>query len=517
MNAAPDILLWAELAIVIGGGTALIVGAAFLLARSLDVRARRRLWQAANLCLAALALGELSGSAPLVSRVVRLSFSSPEKSPEKSPGLARPESVASGTEADRFTPRATTSAEPVQVGAADGRLVTESTVGLELTPSAPSPAETLDPIEVISPPPENLEALALGTARPGADLTTSTEPATVHVDEPDAARSGLWWPGMVWLAGAALLLARALFAWGALGFVCRRSPSAPRLATRTQALSKRLGFERPVRVLESAGLSGPLATGALRPTILLPARFEEDYEPAQQDAMLLHELAHLRGHDPAWHTLSDLVTIALWWHPLAWQARHELRVAAEFVADEASSTIDGGPDALAASLVLLGRRLTRPGFGALARAEGSGFRSGLGRRVESLLRLSDEPRVRDPSARRRPYAKTAACTLLVAALVSSSLILRPLTVDADLSTLEDISVQGDRTMTKTILPLWKRSLAGLTVLAVLGGGAASEALESPGQTDPATQESQGTSPRSWISPNRPSRNRSRTHPTMFPV
>ena len=237
-----------------------------------------------------------------------------------------------------------------------------------------------------------------------------------------------------------------------------------------------------------------VTAGILRPTIGVPEDFDREYDSAQQEAMLLHELGHLAGRDPAWHAFADLVTIALWWHPMAWWARHELRVADEFAADETSAVVEGGPDALAASLVKVGARLDRARafssrLGGLAHVEGSGFRSGLGRRVERLLSLSRDPsRPCDRHSNRfsdrfsngfsnwfsNGFSRVAILAVLVAALISSTLWLRPLTVEADLASYRENTRQGESTMTTTLLPIWKRSLAGLTILAVLGAGAAQD-------------------------------------------
>ena len=106
--------------------------------------------------------------------------------------------------------------------------------------------------------------------------------------------------------------------------------------------------------------------------------FTRRFTNEQQDAMLAHELAHLAAHDPLWHALADLVTAMLWWHPLAWLAKQQLRSASEAAADEASLVVENGPNVLAECLVELGGRLTRThSLGWLGMADGD-FRSGLG-------------------------------------------------------------------------------------------------------------------------------------------
>ena len=197
------------------------------------------------------------------------------------------------------------------------------------------------------------------------------------------------WPGLAWAGGCAVLAIWRL-AQGATFFRLRRRMRAvtdAELEERVHRLARRLGIRRRVRLLESDRLAGPIAFGVWCRGIGLPTQFERDFPRSQQDAMLAHELAHLAAHDPFWQRLANLLVALLWWHPLVWWARRQLRVASELAADEASLLVENGPDALAESLVTLGRRLLeRPAPNWLG-VEGMSFRSGLGRRVERLLRL----------------------------------------------------------------------------------------------------------------------------------
>ncbi|MBI5387496.1 MAG: hypothetical protein HZA90_22785 [Verrucomicrobia bacterium] len=214
-------------------------------------------------------------------------------------------------------------------------------------------------------------------------------PTTIELP-PEPAVQPVWWPGMLWLLLSSALLLRAGLTRGAVALAHRRHRQSCEgdLRARVQALARRMGLRRTVRLVQTDKVMGPMAFGVLRPTVCLPANFSRDFTPAQQDVMLAHELAHLAAHDPAWHALADAVTAALWWHPLVWWAQRELRAASEAAADEASLLIENGPDTLAECLVALGGRLMRARTPGWLGIEGGGFRSGLGRRVERLLKLS---------------------------------------------------------------------------------------------------------------------------------
>lgn len=223
-----------------------------------------------------------------------------------------------------------------------------------------------------------------------ADFTRLVAPA--HLPTLTPARfptsppAPIWWPAQLWLLGLAALLTR--LAWTQTGFALLRlrhfARAAAVLEARVHELATRLGLRRRVRVLESLRLRAPAAFGWLRPTVGVPGDFTARFTAPQRDVMLAHEIAHLAARDPLWHLLADLVTAALWWHPLAWVARRQHRAATEQVADEASLVIADGPVTLAECLLALGREATTDQLGSLGMA---GLRSGLGRRVERLLAL----------------------------------------------------------------------------------------------------------------------------------
>jgi hypothetical protein len=58
-----------------------------------------------------------------------------------------------------------------------------------------------------------------------------------------------------------------------------------------------MGIQRPVQLVTSVRADGPSAIGWLRPLILLPPATAMGLITAQLDAMLAHELAHIRRHD----------------------------------------------------------------------------------------------------------------------------------------------------------------------------------------------------------------------------
>ncbi len=323
--------------------------------------------------------------------------------------------------------------------------------------ASPLPVHSLiDGVQIARSEPESVRITAAAQVAPRAVRPAAG--AAARRPPPVASSRFSWWPSLLWAMGAAMVGAR--FARSRVLLAVFRRRQAPvreeALCRRVGALARRQGIRRPVVVLETPDLAAPVAFGTFRPTLGLPSGFRRDFEPRQQEAIIAHELAHLAACDPAWQLVADLVCTVLWWHPLCWWSRRRLRAASEAAADEASLLVPDGPDLLASSLLVLGQRLvgTPERLGWLS-AGGSGFRSGLGRRVERLLHLSDRSR-RPPGRASLAAAKTALPVALVIVALLSTAWAHP---RASLA-------EGGTTMNvwKTS---WRRSLAAAAVAAVL--------------------------------------------------
>lgn len=199
------------------------------------------------------------------------------------------------------------------------------------------------------------------------------------------------WLALVWGVGAVFLGAR--FLGGRLWLVAttRKLPRIP-----ADSVADLSGVPADlcvgkVRWLCWRGLRGPVAFGMFRPTVAIPADFEERFASEQRRSMLAHELGHLAGRDPLWFAVVDLICAVGWWHPALWWARRRLKVESEWVADEAAAAVPGGRLALAESLAVLGRELVVSGGLGVG---GSGLKSDLAARVQRLLASEGPVRVR---------------------------------------------------------------------------------------------------------------------------
>jgi beta-lactamase regulating signal transducer with metallopeptidase domain/uncharacterized protein involved in exopolysaccharide biosynthesis len=96
----------------------------------------------------------------------------------------------------------------------------------------------------------------------------------------------------------------------------------------------RLEIARPVRLLKSALVEVPTVIGWLHPVILLPASTFIGLTPAQLEAILAHELAHVRRLDYLVNTFQCIVETLMFYHPVVWWISRCVREERENCCDD---------------------------------------------------------------------------------------------------------------------------------------------------------------------------------------
>ncbi len=190
------------------------------------------------------------------------------------------------------------------------------------------------------------------------------------------------WIFNLWLAGVAAI---SLVQLGGLGRVRRLSRQGRPAGEETQALARdlgrRLGIHRAVTLLESAAVAVPAVVGWLRPVVLVPASTLAGLAPRQLEAILAHELAHVRRHDYLVNLFQAVVETLLFYHPAVWWVSARMRHERELCCDDLAVAVCGDRLGYARALVELeGLRGAAP---RLAMAASGGSLAGRVRRLVS--------------------------------------------------------------------------------------------------------------------------------------
>lgn len=192
---------------------------------------------------------------------------------------------------------------------------------------------------------------------------------------------------LLWLAGVMLgglrrtaaLLTVTWLRFGQ-GSIC------PELAGRCGVLARRLGL-RTARVFASTRIQAAAVVGFWRPTILIPASWLTSLPVDVLEAVIAHELAHIRRLDVWVNLLQRLLETLLFYHPAVWWLSNRVRLEREMCCDDAAIAVIGKRARYATALEQVAT-LQVHGTPSLATAFNGGKDMNLLRRIHHILGTS---------------------------------------------------------------------------------------------------------------------------------
>jgi bla regulator protein BlaR1 len=107
----------------------------------------------------------------------------------------------------------------------------------------------------------------------------------------------------------------------------------------------------PVRLVSSRSTFEPGVFGILRPVIMLPDGIAERLTDAQLEAILAHEVCHIRRRDNLAAAFHMLVEALFWFHPLVWWVGSRLVKEREQVCDEEVLRLGSEPQVYAEGIL----------------------------------------------------------------------------------------------------------------------------------------------------------------------
>ena len=199
---------------------------------------------------------------------------------------------------------------------------------------------------------------------------------------------------LLWAAGAGALSLRMVagLLWIQRLRATRQPPMQQSWQTRLDALAQRFGLRRAVALRMIDSLSSPVSAGWWRPVVLLPAGLLTRMPADLVEALLAHELAHIRRHDYLINLLQNLAEALLFYHPVTWWLSRRIRDEREHIADRLAAEVTGQPRRLALALSELAEwscsHTAFPSTPTLAQAAHGGH---LMSRIEQLVRPGARP------------------------------------------------------------------------------------------------------------------------------
>lgn len=211
----------------------------------------------------------------------------------------------------------------------------------EVVPTNPAPAST-----------GSIEPNPTASAAPIGEDSSTTIAAPVNIEASQTSAAEVWPPLAVlafywrpvvaglWIIGATLCALRLCNDWRAVQKL--RSHAQPLAEDspwrhRFQALLQRMNLTRPIQFLTSDSLTTPIVMGVFQPVVIFPLSLLSQMPSAQVEAILLHELAHIRRHDYLVNILQRVTETVFFFQPVVWYVSHRMRVERELCCDDIAS------------------------------------------------------------------------------------------------------------------------------------------------------------------------------------
>ena len=214
------------------------------------------------------------------------------------------------------------------------------------------------------------------------------------------------WLAPLWLLGVWVFVLAQIAGWISVSRLRSRGVCcAPeRWQNELARLRARLRLSRPVQLLESCLADVPMVVGHIRPVILMPIGLLAGLPINQVEAILLHELAHIRRCDYLVNVLQRAVESLLFYHPAVWWISRVIRTERENCCDDLVVATSGNAQEYALALTAIEEHRWPGRHAALAATGGN-----LVKRIHRLLY---------PKAANAVWAPLLAAIILATALAA---------------------------------------------------------------------------------------------------
>jgi uncharacterized protein (TIGR03435 family) len=166
---------------------------------------------------------------------------------------------------------------------------------------------------------------------PSSVIVTATTPAQSHAD--------IWFAviAAVWVCGFLFVAIRWVVQWRAIRTLVRKA--------------KPIDLRLPIPTVSAAARLEPGVFGIFRPALFLPEGISARLTPEQMQALVAHELCHVRRRDNLWAAVHVLVEAVFWFHPLVWWLGARMIAEREAACDEAVLQSGAEAEAYATSVL----------------------------------------------------------------------------------------------------------------------------------------------------------------------
>ena len=194
------------------------------------------------------------------------------------------------------------------------------------------------------------------------------------------------WPvsiAVVWFVGALALAMRWLMQWRSVARIAAAGAltTTGREVQILRALEQRAGHRRQLAFVLTDSPLEPGVFGVLRPVLLWPRAMSTRLDDRQVEAILAHELAHVRRHDNLAALVHMSVQAVFWFHPLVWWLGARLIQERERACDEDVVRLGSDPETYATGILQTCRFQLESPVACVSGVTGSNLK----RRIEEIM------------------------------------------------------------------------------------------------------------------------------------
>jgi bla regulator protein BlaR1 len=184
-------------------------------------------------------------------------------------------------------------------------------------------------------------------------LQTMSQPFHQDLDAQGLMR---WLPAMIailWLGGFVTVTGRWWLRWRSIATAIRGAApvSQGRVVEILRRVEKSAGIRWPISLRTSQTSLEPGIFGIVRPLLLWPGGISQHLQDAHVEAILAHEVQHVRRRDNLAAAMHMVVEAIFWFHPLAWWLGTRLVEERERACDEAVLRLGNPPEIYAESIL----------------------------------------------------------------------------------------------------------------------------------------------------------------------
>ena len=173
-----------------------------------------------------------------------------------------------------------------------------------------------------------------------------------------------------WLLGFAVFLMKYILTYVWLFYMESKSQiiSLKDFGIDVDALKQKMGIVSPISIKDYSINVSPFTAGAIKPVIYFPLTIMSGLDAKDIEAILVHEMEHIRRKDYLINLITSFIEIMMYYHPVVWWLQRQLSVHRENACDDAAIAFTGQPLNYAKALLHLQEKIHQNKLPSLAMA-----------------------------------------------------------------------------------------------------------------------------------------------------